>query len=106
VPLTTSRQHGCTGNYPPCMAAERSASCLVTPAAGAYAQEGKSDIEVKKSEAILVRVRGGLKGCEMLRIPHYLDNRLTDGCKFFSPMHRPSSTPQKRYFSASGTHFC
>jgi hypothetical protein len=27
--------------------------------------------------------RGGLQGCEMLRIPHYLDNRLIDGGKVF-----------------------
>jgi hypothetical protein len=50
--------------------------------------------------------RGGLWGCEMLRIPHCLDSRLTDGGKVFSPTHRPSSTPQKHYSSASGTHFC
>jgi hypothetical protein len=60
----------------------------------------------------------------MLRIPHCLDNRLIDGSKFVSPTHRPPlnnyhslalvrertnrppSTPQKHYFSASGTHFC
>jgi hypothetical protein len=35
-----------------------------------------------------------------------LDNRLTDGGTFVSPTHRPRSTPQKHYFSASGTHFC
>jgi hypothetical protein len=42
----------------------------------------------------------------MLRIPHCLDNRLTDGDKVVSPTHRPLSTPQKYYFSVSGTHFC
>jgi hypothetical protein len=42
----------------------------------------------------------------MLRIPHCLDNRLTDGGKAVSPKHRPRSTPQKHYCSASGTHFC
>jgi hypothetical protein len=42
----------------------------------------------------------------MLRIEHRLDNRLTDGGKFVSPTHRLRSTPQKHYFSASGTHFC
>jgi hypothetical protein len=42
----------------------------------------------------------------MLRIPHCLDSRLTDGGKFASPTHRPRSTPQKRYCYASGTHFC
>jgi hypothetical protein len=50
--------------------------------------------------------RGGLLGCEMLRIPHCLDSRLTDGGKFVSPTHRPRSTPQKHYFSASCNHFC
>jgi hypothetical protein len=42
----------------------------------------------------------------MLRIPHCLDNQLTDGSKVVSPMHRPHFTTQKYYFSASGTHFC
>jgi hypothetical protein len=42
----------------------------------------------------------------MLRIPHCLDNRLTDGGKFVSSTHRPRSTPQKHYFSVSGTYFC
>jgi hypothetical protein len=38
---------------------------------------------------------------------HCLDNQLTtDGGKVISLMHRPRSTPQKYYFSASGTHFC
>jgi hypothetical protein len=35
-----------------------------------------------------------------------LDNQLTDGGKIVSPAHWPRSTPQKHYFSASGTHFC
>jgi hypothetical protein len=60
----------------------------------------------KKSKAIPVTGRGGLEGCEMLRIPHCLDNRLTDGGKVVSPMHPPHFTPQKRYLSISGTHFC
>jgi hypothetical protein len=51
----------------------------------------------KKSKAIPVTGRGGLWGCEMLRIPHYLDNRLTDGGKVVSPTHRPHFTPQKHY---------
>jgi hypothetical protein len=43
----------------------------------------------------------------MLRIPHCLDNRLTDGGKVVSPTHRPQFTPQKHYyFYVSGTHFC
>jgi hypothetical protein len=41
----------------------------------------------------------------MLRIPHCLDNRLTDDSKVVSPTHRPHSTPQKYYLSVSDTHF-
>jgi uncharacterized UBP type Zn finger protein len=46
------------------------------------------------------------QGCEMLRIPHCLDNQLTDGGNIVSPTHRPRSTTQKHYFSATGTHVC
>jgi hypothetical protein len=42
----------------------------------------------------------------MLRIPHCLDNRLTDGGKVVSPTHLPHTTPQKHYLSVSGTNFC
>jgi hypothetical protein len=43
----------------------------------------------------------------MLRIPHCLDIRLTDGGKVVSPTHPPHFTPQKHYyFYVSGTHFC
>jgi hypothetical protein len=59
-----------------------------------------------KSKAIPVTGRGGLYSCDMLRIPHCLDNWLTDGGKVVGPTHRPRSTPQKQYFSASGIHFC
>jgi hypothetical protein len=42
----------------------------------------------------------------MLRIPHCLDSRLTDGGKVEIPKCRQRSSTQKQYFSASGTHFC
>jgi hypothetical protein len=42
----------------------------------------------------------------MLRIPHCLDNRLTDGGEVVSLTRRSRSTPQKYYISASGTHLC
>jgi hypothetical protein len=43
----------------------------------------------------------------MLRIPHCVDNRLTDGGKVVSPKHRPHFTPQKHYFFyVSAIHFC
>jgi hypothetical protein len=60
----------------------------------------------KKIKAIPVTGLGGVYGCEMLRIPHCLGNLLTDGGTVVSPTHRPRSTPQKHYFSASDTHFC
>jgi hypothetical protein len=60
-----------------------------------------------QAKAIPVTGRGRLQGCEMLRIPHCLENWLTDGGKVVSPTHRPQLTPQKHYyFSVSGTHFC
>jgi hypothetical protein len=42
----------------------------------------------------------------MLRFPHCLDNRLTDGGKVVSPTHRPRSSLQIYYFSAFGTYLC
>jgi hypothetical protein len=42
----------------------------------------------------------------MLRNPHCLENRLTDGGMVVSPTHRPLFTLQKHIFSASDTHFC
>jgi hypothetical protein len=43
----------------------------------------------------------------MLRIPHCLDKRLTDGGKVVSLTHRPYFTPQKHYyFNVSSMHFC
>jgi hypothetical protein len=59
------------------------------------------------SKAIPVTGRGGLEGCKMLRIPHCLDNRLTDGGKFVSPKQRPLLySLETLFFYASGTHFC
>jgi hypothetical protein len=42
----------------------------------------------------------------MLRFPHCIGNRLTDGGKVVNPKHRPHFIPHKHDFSASGTHFC
>jgi hypothetical protein len=60
-----------------------------------------------KSKVVPVTGREGLKGCEMLRIRHCLDNRLIDGGKVVILTHQPHFTPQKHYyFNASGTNFC
>jgi hypothetical protein len=51
-----------------------------------------------KSKSIPVTGLRGLYGCEMLRIPHCLDNRLRDGSKVVSPTYRQHVTPQKHYY--------
>jgi hypothetical protein len=55
-----------------------------------------------KVKAIPVKGCEGLYGCEMSRLPHSLDSRLTDGGKVVSLARRPSFTPGK----IPGTHFC
>jgi hypothetical protein len=62
-------------------------------------------IRAKKSKTIPVTGPGGLEGREKLTIAYSIDNGLTDGGKVVSPTHRQRSTPQKHYFSVSGTHF-
>jgi hypothetical protein len=42
---------------------------------------------LNKQRAITVTCLGGLQGCEMSRILHCLDNRLTDGGKVVSPLY-------------------
>jgi hypothetical protein len=46
------------------------------------------------SKAIPVGGRGGLPGCEKLRITHCSDSRLTDGGKVVSLTRRPRSNSQ------------
>jgi hypothetical protein len=41
----------------------------------------------------------------MLRIPHCVDSRLTDGGKVVGSTHLPRFTPRKNVFD-SGTNFC
>jgi hypothetical protein len=78
------------------------ATCSSTYSPVRTSQEAHS---VSISKAIPVTGLGGLYCCDMLRIPHCIDSRLTGGSKVVSLMHRPRSTPQK-HFSVSGTHFC
>jgi hypothetical protein len=53
-------------------------------------------------ESISVTGRGVPLGCEKSRLPHILDNRLTDGGKVVTLTSRPLFTPKK----IPGTHFC
>jgi hypothetical protein len=43
-------------------------------------------------------MRGPLKGCEILRIPHYPYNRLTDGGEVVGLTHRSRSIPTETVF--------
>jgi hypothetical protein len=52
----------------------------------------------KVKKAIPVTGLGVLYGCEMLRIPHCLDNGLRDDGKVVSPMHPQDFTSQKHYY--------
>jgi hypothetical protein len=54
--------------------------------------------EVKKGKDIPVTGHGDPKGCERLRLPHDLDNRLINGGKVVSPTRRPHFTPRFLYF--------
>jgi hypothetical protein len=54
----------------------------------------KKNIWIKvKSTSIPVTGRGGLYGCETLRIAHCLESLLTDGGEVISRKRRPRFTP-------------
>jgi hypothetical protein len=55
-----------------------------------------------KGKAIHLTGREGPWGCETSRLPHFLENRLTDGGKFVILQRRPPFTPRK----IPGTDFC
>jgi hypothetical protein len=48
-----------------------------------------------EGEAIPVTGREGPQGCEMLRLPHFLDNRLTDCNEVVGLMRRLLFTPRR-----------
>jgi hypothetical protein len=58
-------------------------------------------LQMVKAKAISVTDREGPEGCETSRLPHFLDNRLTDGGEV-SPTRRPPFTPRM----IPGTHLC
>jgi hypothetical protein len=47
-----------------------------------------------------------LEAKKKAKLSSYQTNRITDGGEVVSPTHRLRSTPQKHYFSVSGTNFC
>jgi hypothetical protein len=44
-----------------------------------------------KSKTVPVRDRGDLQGCEMLRIPHVLDNQLINGGNTQAALYSPET---------------
>jgi hypothetical protein len=52
-------------------------------------------IYIKKGKVIPATGHEGPQGCEMSRLPHSLDNRLTDGGKVVSLTRQPPFTPQE-----------
>jgi hypothetical protein len=50
---------------------------------------------VKKGKAIPVTGRGGLQSCETSRLPHHLENRLTDGGEVVKPYAPVALYPQE-----------
>jgi hypothetical protein len=56
-----------------------------------FIQAGLSQLKIKV-EAIPVTDRGVLYGCETSKLPHFLENRMTDGGKVVS---RPPFNPQE-----------
>jgi hypothetical protein len=55
-------------------------------------------VNLKKCGNITVTGRGGLSGCKMSRIPHFLDNQITDGVEVVSLMRRQRFTPRKIFW--------
>jgi hypothetical protein len=50
-------------------------------------------LKKKKGKAIPVTGHEGPQGCEMSRLPHFLDNQLTDSGEIVSPTRWPNFTP-------------
>jgi hypothetical protein len=57
-----------------------------------------ASMSIKKRKAIPVAGRWGPQGCETLRIPHCLDNQLTDGGEVVNLTQRPRFALQEDYW--------
>jgi hypothetical protein len=59
-----------------------------------------SNVKIEKNKVITVTGHGRLQGCEMLRIPHCLDSRLTVNCEILatcSSTYSPVRTSQEAH---------
>jgi hypothetical protein len=62
-----------------------------------HLQDPLNNSEIKVSKAMVDTGRGGMWSCEMLRIPNFLDKRLTNGGEIVSLKRRQRSAPQKHF---------
>jgi hypothetical protein len=58
--------------------------------------------DVNTTLSVIKKLSGDPYGCETSRLPHFLDNRLTDGGEVVSLTPRAPFNPTK----IPGTHFC
>jgi hypothetical protein len=65
-------------------------------------REQQSLLSGKRSKTLPVTFRGNRQVCETSRLPHFLENRLTDGGKVVSLKQGPSFTVRQIF----GTCFC
>jgi hypothetical protein len=52
---------------------------------------------LKEGKSLPVIGRGGSQGCEKSRLPHFLDNRLTDGGEVVSPTRAGRPFPPGKF---------
>jgi hypothetical protein len=65
-------------------------------------RESGRSVKGKKGKAIRVTGRGDPYICETSRLPHFLDNQLTEGGEVVSLKRRQRFNPR----NIPGTHFC
>jgi hypothetical protein len=75
--------------------------CICTLTDSADSRHGNV-MNLENVKAIPATGREGPYACEKSRLPHFVDNRLTDGREVVSLMHWPPFTSRK----IPGTHFC
>jgi hypothetical protein len=67
-----------------------------------WTEESHYSIANKQGKAIPVVDHGGTQDCKTSKLPHFLDNRLTDGSEVISVTRQLPLNPRK----IPVTHFC
>jgi hypothetical protein len=99
--MTTTRPYihteGGKWRYNEAMASPVKSTVDPEPTSKKEPNHGKTAVKQQRRPVKAISVKGlrGLYGCEMLRIPHWLDNRLTVNCEILatcSSTYSPVST--------------